>query len=232
MKVALVSANLGAYDRPAPWLDIIVPPDVELSIHRLTDADLPPRPLAMTSRLMCGIPKMDGYRLCPGADVYVWMDASVSPTPHAVAWWLDKLAGADLAVFQHPERSSIREEFAFMRARMARPGERYLNARYRGEWFDALEQWIADESGATDGLKPQYRDDRLFASTAFAYRPAVNVKHMLAEWWWTKSRFMLHDQLAWPLLIWKHCLRVNVIPDNYLSCEALRFARTGIRRTA
>jgi hypothetical protein len=225
MRVAVVSANLGSYDEPSVWPTLHAPSGVTVDVHRFTDATCPPRPLAMTSRLQAGLVKMFApWQFVPGYDAYLWIDASMAPTPNAIEYFLDPLSESELVVFRHPQRSSIREEYEFMKERMARKGERYLNARYKGEWLDALYREIAADY--------RYVDDRLFASTAFIYRPTERVKLMMSHWWLTKTRFLLHDQISWPYVIAKACCSVSVIRRNYLKCEALTFVRKGIRRAA
>ncbi len=215
MKVALISANLGAYDPPNAWPALDVPEGVSLEIHRLTDADLRPRRLAMTSRLQCGIPKWFGADWAPDADVIVWIDASCAPTAQAVPWFLDRLHG-EIAVFAHPERKTIAEEYAFMVARMQRPGETYLTSRYAAEDLDGMFQHI-DRKGLA-GLP-------LYASTAFAYRTTGLMVQALHEVFLWKARYCLHDQLAFPYVLHTHGVKVNVLPENYLRCEALTFTR-------
>jgi len=209
----MISANLGGYDVPNEWPEQTVPVDV----CRYTDANFPPRPLAMTSRLQCGIPKWFGFDLRPGYDVYIWIDGSCAPTPTCAAWFLEQLGDGDIAVFAHPERKTVREEYEFMRARMARPGETYLTSRYGGEWLD--EAFARCDPNA-----------RLVASTAFAYRPSQCVRDALELVWLAKTRWLLHDQMALSDLL--ACLGgVRYIPDNYLKCSALTFTRTGARRS-
>jgi len=222
VRVALVSANLGQYDPPVDWPDQIVPADVTVDVHRFTDANFPPRPKAMTSRLQCGIPKWCGPDLVRGADVYLWLDASVAPTPIAVCWFLAHLDCADIAVFQHPARRTIRAEYLFMVSRMARRGEQYLNGRYQGEWLREQHEHIAAD--------PTYWDTRLYASTAFAYRPTAKIRAAFWDIWAAKARWCLHDQLWFPYALTKHACDVNVIPDNYLYCPALCYVRNETRK--
>lgn len=212
MKVAVVSANLGAYDQEAAWPAL--GPDVD--VVRLTDRNFPPRPLAMTSRLQCGIPKWFGWQFAPCAEVLIWIDASCAPTERAVSWFLARLGTADLAVFRHPERATIQDEYDFMVDRLQRRGETYLTSRYKGEWLDAQYDLI---------YRAQAHRLPLYASTAFAYRPRARVQAALAEVFTMKARYLLHDQLALPYVLDKHECLVNVIPDNYLKCEALQFVR-------
>jgi len=223
-RVAVISANLGNYDSPSIW-PVLDPPDAgTVTVNRFTDATFPPRPLAMTSRLQAGIPKWFGWQLVPDADVYLWIDASCAPAPHAVEWFLDHLGQKDIAVFRHPERKTIREEYEFMKARMARPGETYLNARYKGEDLDGQYRAIAADW--------TYCDDVLYASTAFAYRPTMAIRKAFERIWAAKARYLLHDQLMFPYALRTHNCAVSIIEQNYLKCEALTFVRTGQRRSA
>lgn len=222
-RVAVVSANLGAYDHDVPWPTLEAPLGVEVSVHRFTDANLPPRPMAMTPRLQCGLLKWFGYEFVPGADLYLWIDASCVPTAQAVPWfchrlsWVyDRLQLSDLALFAHPDRQTIRQEYEFMRARLAHPGERYLTSRYRGEWLDEQFAMIADAG---------YAEAQLFASTAFMYRPSRVVRELLKEVWYGKTRWHLHDQLYLAYAVAQSECTVSVIRENYLKCPALTYIR-------
>lgn len=216
LKVAILSANCGSYDLPGPWPELAVPDGVSLSVHRLDDSNFPPRPLAMTSRLQCGIPKWCGTDFASDADVIIWIDASCAPTSIAVPWFLEQLGGAEIAVFAHPERATVREEYEFIKARMARPGERYLNSRYKDEWIDEQFRFL-EKAGAAD--LP------LYASTAFVYRIASWVRQALRECLWHKMRYLLHDQLIFPWALLSCNCDVRVIQGDYLHCPALTFVR-------
>lgn len=218
-RVAIISANLGSYDPPNTWPELEVPRGVELTCLRLTDANVPPRTKAMTSRLQCGIPKWFGMDFAPDADVIVWIDASCAPTPIAVSWFLERLGEA--AVFRHPERRTIRDEYEFMVTRMARPGETYLTSRYAGE--DLRGQFEMIEARGLAGLP-------LYASTAFAYRTTARMRQALAEVFLWKARYLLHDQLAFPFALHTHGCGIHVADDNYMKCDALTFTRK--RRSA
>jgi hypothetical protein len=135
VRICVLGANLGGYDVAVDHVPQQVPDGVTVTMHRFDDQNFPPRTLAMTSRLQCGIPKFFGPELLPGYDVYLWVDASCALTkPDMVSRWLTALGASDLVVFAHPERATIREEYAFIKQRMARPGETYLTSRYAGEF--------------------------------------------------------------------------------------------------
>jgi hypothetical protein len=221
VKVIAISANLGNYDQPAPWAEQVMATGVELAIHRLDDSTFPPRPLAMTSRLQCGIPKWFGPDLFGPADVYIWLDASVRFShPYSAQWFLEKLDALggpyDLALFRHPERSTIRSEIDFCTTKI-RQGNRYLCSRYAGEWWGAQRRAIE-----SDG---RFDDCVLYASTAFAYRPTPEVRAVFKEVWFHKTRYCLHDQPALAYCLGKSTCKVSVIPDNYMKCKYLEFVR-------
>lgn len=221
--ICVLSANLGCYDRPTAWPLLEAPTGSGVEVHRFDDSTFAPRPLAMTSRLQCGLVKMFPWNFVPGATHYLWIDGSCVPTVNAVAWFLERLGGAEIAVFRHPDRGTIREEVWFMLDRMARPGETYLNSRYKGERIAELYDAIRASS---------YIDDALYASTAFMCRPTTNVRLAFEAWWLSKTAYCLHDQIAWPWILKNFGVDVCVIEENYLKCEALTFTRTGVRRRA
>lgn len=216
MKVAVISANMGAYDAVVPWPEQVVPAGVQVDVHRLDDRTFPGRELAMTGRLKCGLPKWFGWELRPGYDLYLWVDASRAIVPDTVAWFLARIGNAELVAFLHPERSTIRAEYEFVKARMARPGETYLNSRYRGEWLDA--QFAAVN-------KPWHIDNRLYASTAFLYRPTLPVQKAFKEVWHHKSRYLLHDQLALPYALREHRVKVHERKENIYTLPQLPITR-------
>jgi hypothetical protein len=218
MKVTVISANLGRYDPDVPWVPQIVPAGVTVEVHRLTDATFPPRPKAMTSALQCGIPKMFGWELFPGADVYLWVDASRAlRRPDTVAWFLEQAGDAELLLFRHPHRRTVQEEYEFVKAKLA-AGNRYLTKRYAGEWLDAQVRAIVN-----GGLDPARLP--LYASTAFLYRPTLDVCAMLTEWWLHKSRYLLHDQLALPYVLSRSQIQAKAIDDDVYACPHLPIVR-------
>jgi hypothetical protein len=240
MRVAILSGNLGSYDEPHPWVEQnFLMEGAALDIFRFDDESFPPRPKAMTSRLMAGMPKMFGWQIRPGYDVYIWIDAScVVSHQNTVQWFLDHLHGAmspsvfdmqvglpqhypaDFALFRHPDRKTVREEWEFMRRKLAE-GNGYLMWRYGGEYLDQQADEIFQD--------PNFKDDALYASTAFAYRNTERVRSALKEWWYHKSRYLLHDQLALPYVIQKFGCKVNVINEHYMKTPYLTFVRRSKR---
>lgn len=217
MKVCVISANLGSYDPPHPWAEQILPDDVECEIHRLTDENFPPRPLAMTSRLQCGIPKWFGHELFPGFDLYLWVDASCALTRgNEVDLWVKTIGDADIAIFKHPDRKNVVEEYGFIKDKLEQ-GNKYLKSRYEGEWLDEQFEFISNHGGSA--YAP------LYASTAFIYRPTIRVKHAFKETAFLKFRFHLHDQLALAYALRLHDVSVRVINQNYQKSGYMEYVR-------
>jgi len=214
---ALISANLGGYDPPCEWEQQDPPRGWRIEVHRFTDENFPPRAKAMTASLQAGVLKMFGWEFLPGFDAYIWVDASRRLcSPGFAAWMLGELDGAEMAVFRHPQRRTIREEYDYVKSKMD-GGSRYLLRRYAGEWLDAQMAAICDVEG--------FKDRALYASTAFAYRPTDSVQAALKEWWHHKSRYLLHDQLALPLVLWMHAVYVRVIEADIYNLPHWEYVR-------
>jgi hypothetical protein len=221
MRVLYHSANLGAFDHYRPPVPQDLPAGVELGACVWTDETFPPRSCAMTPRLQARIPKLFGWQMNPGYDVYCWLDASFTFTrPDCLAWWLGQLGEADLALCRHPHRTSIREEADFVRAKLM-AGSRYIHKRYAGE---LLEQQMGEILADT-----AYVDDRLFATTILLYRPTEAVTALMQAWWYHTSRYHVIDQLALPWLLSRagHGLTLKVIDQDIYHSDYM----TLIRRT-
>lgn len=219
-RIAVISANLGAYDPPADWAEQRVA-GAEIGIYRFDDSNFPPRPKAMRPALQVGMLKWFGPEFVPPADVYLWVDASCALlSPTSVAWFLERLGSAELLVFRHPDRRTVLEEYEFIKARLERPGETYLTGRYAGEWLE--QQYAALRSD------PQWRDDQLYATTAFMYRPTNRVRVSFKEVWYAKTRWHLHDQLYFAYVVgknfWDRGAR-RVLEEKYTACEGMTYVR-------
>lgn len=212
-KVALLTANLGNFEAAVEPVAQSVPCD----FHRFTDANLPPRRLAMTPRLQARIPKLFGWQMLPGYEVYVWVDSSMAvSSPECIRWWLEQLDDAEAVFFRHPDRRTLREEADFIREQIA-AGRTYLTTRYAGEWAeDELAEIAADST---------YTDDLLIASTAFAYRPTSAVQAMMREWWYHVSRYHIVDQLGLPYALYKAGVNYRLIEQHYMRTGYMTFSR-------
>jgi hypothetical protein len=194
IKVALVTANTGSYDTEHKHVHQVIAPELSLDYFYLNDTNFQPRNLAMTSRLQCGIPKMFAWQLFPKYDFYIWCDASCQfQCDDSVMWFMNSLSPlSHIGLIKHPTRKTIYEEYKFLKTKLEEKN-RYLTKRYANEFLD--QQWETIKSDH------RYIDDTLYASTCFIYRNTKIVQDVLKEWWYHKSRFLIHDQLALPYVV-------------------------------
>lgn len=221
MKVCLLQAALGTLDTIVPPVPQELPPGVTLDVITFTDANVPLRSQTMSPRLQARIPKMFGYEMAPGYDVYVWVDASFSlQRPGCVAWMLGHLGDDQFVTFAHPARSTCQAEAIFIEGKIA-AGNRYLTDRYAHE----------DTAGQLRAIRqPGFVDDRLYATMVIGYRDTASVRAMLREWWVHTSRYHAVDQLALPFVLWQWAssVRVAVLPGDPFHCPYLtRVRRAG-----
>lgn len=207
--IAVLTANLGGFDKQIDP----VPQSVSFDFYRFTDETYKPRFNAMTPRLQARIVKLFGWQMVPGYETYIWVDSSCQLAhPDSVKWFLAQVEGSELTVFKHPNRSTIGEEAAYLRERLAKKCP-YITPRYENELLDEQMAEINDPALP------------LYASTVLIYRPTYNVKNMMREWWYHVSRYHTIDQLSLPYALKKQPVRLNVIPENYLKIPYLRYVR-------
>lgn len=203
MKIAILTANLNSFDKVVEPIAQDLPNGIEIVYHCFDDSNFPPI-TGLTPRFQYRIPKLFGWQMFPGYDIYIWLDGSFSFTrDDCASWFLKQLGDADIALFKHPWRSTAAEEANHIEEYLAKE-DKYITPRYKnGLHKEQLAQIQADET---------YTDDHLFTSTAFIYRNSDEVTLALAEWWLHQSRYYTVDQIALPYAV--RNLIVSEIPDN------------------
>lgn len=209
MKLAILSANLGGFDKVVEPIDQVLPQGIDqIHYHCFTDSDFPPI-TGLTPRLQYRIPKFFGWQMYE-ADYYIWLDGSMTFTKEDSArWFMEQLGHADMAVFKHPWRNSIKEESDHIEEhlRLKKP---YITKRYKnGLHKEQLADIQLDD----------YEDDHLYASTAFIYKDSEEVRDAFRLIWLHQSRYYTCDQLAFTYGL--RNLAVKVIPDNPFKCNHL-----------
>lgn len=212
MKIAILTANLGDFDKPVDPVNQITR-EHTVHFHRFTDKDFPPI-ADLPPRFQYRIPKMFGWQMFPGYDIYVWLDGSMSfPRDDSLQWFLDKLGDNDMAVFKHPWRNTAKEETDHIEEKL-REGNKYITARYK----NGLHKEQLEEMSKALG----YVDDELFASTVFVYRSIPKVELALIDWWLNAARFYTVDQIVMAYVLRKHQLNLKVIDDNLFKMPYLK----------
>ena len=199
MKICILTANLGNFDERVDPVEQSVPAD----FYRFTDENFPPRYVSMTPRLQARICKTFGWQMVPGYDMYIWIDGSISLRhPDSVRWLIEKCTG-DIAVFQHPNRKTVKEEADYLKKRIAQKCD-YIIPRYDNELIDEELEAVSE-----------FPDKYLFASGALVYKNNEKIHAMMKEWWYHISRFHSIDQLGLPYALQKTGCDFTVIPEHY-----------------
>jgi len=209
MRIAFITAALGEMRLP-----LHADQNVPVEHYSFTYDNFPARTQNMGARLQARIPKMFGWQIVPGADLYIWLDASFSLSqPISVEWLVASLGSGDLAIFAHPDRVTVRQEAEFIRKQIAQ-GNRYLVRRYLHEDIDG-------HLALLDHLA--YPDDCLYATGALVYRPTATVQAAIWRWWAYTSRYHSVDQLSAPVAFWQEGLQPVILPGNIFTCPMFRY---------
>lgn len=205
MKVAILTAVLGGFDELIDPIAQNLPSDVEVAFHRFTDEDFPPI-VGLTPRLQYRIPKLFGWEMLPGYDVYIWLDGSVSlQRDDCVQWFLEQLGDTDMAFFSHPVRRNVRQEVEHIEEKLQQ-NHPYMMPRYANGLHKEHHQVMKADSS--------FKDDKLLTSTAFIYRNSEVARQTMKEWWFQQSRYFTCDQVALPYVLHTIKPRFNIIKEN------------------
>lgn len=131
----------------------------------------------------------------------VWVDANIYPKRSAdelVEHYLgDKY---DLAVFQHPYRKTVWEEFAILRKdpRFHIP---YLQKQLTLQEASYRESWLP-------------ADTPLYECNFLVRRNVASVNRLMDAWWSEITRWQWRDQVSFPYVLWRYGddVRVNAVP--------------------
>jgi sarcosine oxidase delta subunit len=213
VKVAVITANVGNFEKPAEQPKQTVACD----FFHFNDQNFSLRTKALTPRLQARIAKMFGWQLAPGYDYYIWVDSSCTLTgPDSLKLFLKKAEDVDVVVFKHPNRNTIQEEADYLKYRLSINCP-YITPRYKNE--------LIDEQLAEIQADKDFVDQNLFASTGLVYKNNEKVRDMMKEWWYHTSRYHSIDQLSLPYVLAKSGLKVNVLPDKYSDSPYITYVR-------
>lgn len=207
MKIAVISANLGGFDR----LSRHVPQSLPYDYFMFTDENFPPRDKVMLPRLQAKIPKFFGWQMAPGYDYYLWIDASLAMAdPDTIKYFFDNCQDHDIVVLKHPTRPNIRQEVRYTR-KGVKQRSAYMLGRYENEMIKEMYDVVQADKDFTDDL--------LVNGGIFMYRNTPEVQGMLKEWWYYVTRYIIQDQIPFPYALKKSGIRINVRPDEINNCR-------------
>ena len=156
------------------------------------------------------LPKMMEWLEHPGYDYYIWVDSKFT----LLDGFLENMMefendpDVDLCLFNHPERSSIKDELNFMLKNMSK-GDSYLLSRYVGEKMkEQVDLYLSDEN---------YIDDKLLYCGLFMYtsRLVANSNYnIMTDWLLNNVMYSVQDQLSFPYLLTKHKINYKIYSSN------------------
>ncbi len=145
--------------------------------------------------------KVLSHLFFPRDEITIWVDGNIwlEAVPQAVA---DALLGqADVAVFRHPYRRTVWEEFSVLKSdpRFSIP---YLQKQMN-------EQWGTYRAEGLPIATP------LFECSILIRRNNDRVRRLMEAWWAQICRWQWRDQLSFPYVLWKHPeIKVAAINGN------------------
>jgi hypothetical protein len=200
-KVAWVSSVYGGYDAPAAP----APQDHDAEYVLVTDRpyDCPPWRVVVEPRPQLHPRLAAKYAKCrpdayADADVYIWTDANVRVTdPQFIRWCLLNLGDAPIGIPRHPDAPAITGdlELSMVQPRYSSLPMREQVAHYvlregfppgYGNWWTGLV--------VRQGMPPEFGD----------------------AWMGEMTRWVYHDQISLPYLLWKHGIRPADLPQGWL----------------
>lgn len=198
---AIIQASLGGIDKPSQPNAII-----------FTDENLPPRK-SLTPRMQAKIPKLFGWQLAPGFEIYLWLDGNITVTDEGIAYLNKELEGYDMVVLRHPARPNIRQEVRYTRKGINQQSIYMLN-RYQNEHLKEMYEIVENDK--------DYVDDLLVIGGIFLYRNTPKVQEMMKEWWYYITRYIVQDQISLAYVLKKSGIKYKVLNDDFNNCSWLK----------
>ena len=144
--------------------------------------------------------KILSHLFFPREDVTVWLDANIRLKVDVREAVETLLGDADMAVFKHPYRDNVWQEFATLKddPRFAIP---YLQDQLHAQAY----QYAAEELPATWPL---------YECNVLIRRNNERVNRFNEAWWAQICRWQWRDQVSFPYVLWKNFVDVRAITPN------------------
>jgi hypothetical protein len=190
----------------------------EVVFKRFDDTNYPSRVNSMSPRLKGKIFKMLAWEEFPDYDYYIWMDSTFQMVKtKAVEYAIQSLGNADICMFAHPERTTVRQEVDYVVNKL-NWGDQYITSRYGGE--PITEQFNSYSKDM------EYTDDLLLAGGCFIYhrRLVENPNYnFLKEWFYHNCIWTIQDQISLPYLLKKFDVKYNLFDTGLYNNPYFQF---------
>lgn len=165
-------------------------------VRCFVDAGVFARPVMEAKRY-----KILSHLFYPQDEITVWVDANISLRAESRQVVNTLLGDADLAVFRHPYRETVWQEFATLKddPRFAIP---YLQTQLTEQWRTYRMEGLPASTG-------------LFECNVLIRRNNPRVTRLMETWWAQICRWQWRDQVSFPYALWKHAdVNVAAIEGN------------------
>ncbi|WP_442587813.1 glycosyltransferase domain-containing protein [Pedobacter sp. AW31-3R] len=219
-RIRLISAAFGSTKKELSIKFPLIHKDYIIDQAFYNDQNYQSRKHSLNPRLKGKIPKMMEWLSHPNYDYYIWVDSKFT----LLEGFIEKMIGqiedqdANLLLFSHIERSSIKEEMDFMMEKM-RSGSEYILSRYDGEILeDQVNRYIGNEN---------FKDCRLFNCGLFLYKKKLVINrdyNLMTDWLMHCVLYNIQDQLWLPYLLYKHQVNYKIHNDHMIVNDFVRHA--------
>jgi hypothetical protein len=201
MKIALITANIGAID------EIHAPAKQKESYDfiYLTENTLP-FPLPNLDNRMKGKYFKTQPHTFLDHDVFIWLDSSVEIIDGTfITWVLEQLESNEFVCSLHPDRDNVYDEINHIDKYMKR-GNKYLLERYAGQPFKQETEFYRSE-----GMPADYP---LYNGWFYATRNNHRMNKVFNEWWELILRYTNLDQTQLSFVLWSRNVNVNTVDTS------------------
>lgn len=209
IRVLVTTSGVGSlHELKTTWLKQTTE-EFDVTYNRYDNNNYPSRENSMSARLKGKIHRMLEWEEYPDYDYYIWMDSTFHILkPDAIKYAVASIGSADICLFPHPDRHSIREELDLVNE-LVKQGNPYIISRYGGERINQqVRHYYLDED---------FVDDTLFATGCFIYSRNLveNREHnLMKEWFYHNCIWSVQDQLSLPYLIKKMQVNYNLFDTD------------------
>lgn len=217
-KIRLITASFGTDRKELEVKAPLVYKDYIIDQVFYNNSNTPSRVNSLHPRTKGKIPKMMEWYEYPEYDYYIWIDSKFTILDGFLENMLEfENDDAELFFFNHPERSSVKDELDFM-LEMMKNGSPYLLRRYEGEnMIGQVNKYLSDQS---------FIDNKLFYCGLFMYKKQL-VKNkdfnFMIEWFLHCALYSIQDQLSFPYLLHKHQVKYKLYPKPLLRSEFINY---------
>lgn len=196
MKIALITANFGGIDKRREEIPQELPAGMTYQRFYYTDENSPYPFPNLPNRLKAKYFKLQSHQVeeLTDFDFHVWIDANIELKQGALAHFMTRIQGCDLAVNRHHHRQTVKEEIDFILHEI--PSSGYLSTRYDGQKLWSEFQYLKSLGMPEDA--PLYSCNIIVRARDLALSD-------LFDWWWgiclTHSWF---DQSAFSFIAHKY----------------------------